>query len=158
MALAGLLLTETLFVSAAPANVARLDTPFAGLCRVSTTTSHPVPGLPSFNVGNARIAVAFPKGATFRAVPAGRAGMAFLQRDGWIRTKVGWFTARGKPRVTGRRVDGGGGRLRADVGPLSYSSTASFYPSLLYFPSFGCWRITAAAGGAHLTAIVEVIR
>jgi|tagenome__1003787_1003787.scaffolds.fasta_scaffold20797330_1 hypothetical protein len=129
-------------------------------CRVSRTTLHPVPGRPSFNFGNARIAVDLPKGARFVAIRDGspRGGSAFIQKDGWIRTKLGWFAARGAPRITGRRADGAGPRLRADVGPLSYTSNGSFYPSLIYFSSFGCWRITAAAGGARLSAIVVVTR
>jgi hypothetical protein len=127
-------------------------------CRVSST-SHPVPGRPSFNFGNARIAVDLPDGARFVAVPDGspRGGWAFIQKDGWIRAKIGWFTRRGTPRVIGRRVDGTGRRLRADVGALAYSG-GPFYPSLLYFPSFGCWKITATAGGARLDATVIVTR
>jgi len=127
-------------------------------CRVSETSFHPVPGRPSFNVGNSRIAVALPEDARFIAVPDGRPGGAFIQSDGWIRTKVGWFAARGAPSVTGHRVDGTGRRLRADVGPLSFASGGTFYPSLLYFPSFGCWKITATAGSARLTAVVDVVR
>ena len=129
----------------------------AGPCRVSSTSSHPVPGRPSFNFGNARLAVDLHAGGRVVAVPDGKPGSAWIQKDGWIRTKIGWFAARGTPRVTGRRADGTGRRLRADVGPLSYAS-GPFYPSLLYFPSFGCWRITATAGGAHLDATVNVIR
>jgi hypothetical protein len=129
-------------------------------CPVSKTTSHPVPGRSSFNFGNARIAVALPEGARFAAIPDGspRGGQAFIQKDGWIRTKLGWFAAHGTPRVGGRRVDGTGRTLRADVGPLSYTSNGPFYPSLLYFPMTGCWRITASAGGARLSAVVNVTR
>ena len=83
--------------------------------------------------------------------------MAFIQKDGWIRTKLGWFTPRVTPRVTGRRTDGTGRALRVDMGVRSYAS-GPFYPSLLYFPSLGCWRITATAGGSHLVAIVNVRR
>ncbi len=129
-------------------------------CPVSNTSSHPVHGRSSFNFGNARIAVDLPEGARFVAIPDGspRGGWAFIQKDGWIRTKLGWYTRRGTPRVTGRKVDGTGQRLRADVGPLSYSSGGAFYPSLLYFPSLGCWHVTATAGGARLSAIVNVTR
>ena len=131
----------------------------AGQCRVSSTTSLPVPGRSGFNFGNARIAVSLPKGARFLAVPEGSPGSAFIQKNGWIRAKMGWFSARGRPAVSGRRFDGTGRRLRADVGPLSYApGSGSFYPSLLYFPSFGCWRISATAGGARLDATVNVIR
>ena len=100
-----------------------------------------------------------PKGARIPAVAEGKPGVASIQKDGWIRTKVGWFSARGTPAVTGRRADGTGRRLRADVGPLSYAlGSGPFYPSLLYFPSFGCWRITATASGVRIDATVNVIR
>jgi hypothetical protein len=126
-------------------------------CPVSKTSSHPVPGRSSFNFGNARIAVDLPKAATFIAVPddSPRGGRAFIQKNGWIRTKVGWFTIRRTPHVTGRRTDATGRLLRVDMGSRSYAN-GPFYPSLLYFPSLGCWRITATAGGAHLIAIVNV--
>jgi len=117
-----------------------------------------VPGRPSFNFGNARIAVDLPNGARFVAVPDGKPGWAFIQRNGWIRTKLGWFTARGTPHVSGRRVDRTGRPLRADIGPLSSAPGGAFYPSLLYFPSLGCWSITATAAGARLTAVVNVVR
>jgi hypothetical protein len=128
-------------------------------CRVSKTSSHVVPGRSSFNFGNARIATHLPEGATFVAVPEGKpgGGMAFIQKDGWIRTKLGWFTPRVTPRVTGRRTDGTGRALHVDMGVRSYAN-GPFYPSLLYFPSLGCWRITATAGGSHLVAIVDVRR
>ena len=153
-------LAGALFASVATQQIAAGHETLAVPCRVSKTFSHPVPGRPSFNFGNAQIAVGLPEGARFVAIPDGspRGGQAFIQKDGWIRTKLGWFSARGTPRVTGRRVDGTGRALRADVGPLSSSSGGSFYPSLLYFSSFGCWRITAAAGGARLSAIVNVTR
>jgi hypothetical protein len=138
-------------------SVTASDLSSTGACRVSNT--HPVQGHSSFNLGNTRIAVALPKGATFAAVPEGRPGWAAIQNDGWIRTKLGWWTAHGAPSIVGRRLDQPARRLRADIGPLSFAAgTGSFYPSNLYFPSFGCWRITATADGAHLTAIVKVVR
>jgi hypothetical protein len=154
------LLGGALLVAGSADHIVQHDAAAAQLCRVSKTSSHPVPGRPSFNVGNARIAVDLPDGATFVAVPDGspHGGWAFIQKNGWIRTKLGWFSAHGAPRVTGRRADGTGRPLRADVGPLSSTSGGPFYPSLLYFPSFGCWRITATAGLAHLSAIVSVTR
>ncbi|WP_147281207.1 hypothetical protein [Gaiella occulta] len=156
----GVVLAGAVFASAATQQVAARQATGAERCRVSNTSSHPAAKRPSFNFGNARIAVDLPEGARFAAVPDGsaRGGWAVIQKDGLIRTKLGWFTIRGTPRVTGRRVDGTGRQLRSDVGPLSYSSSGPFYPSLLYFPSFGCWRVTAAAGGAHLSAIVNVTR
>src|SRR3954449_3659790 len=130
-------LAEVLCVSEATAQVSGSHASAADRCRVSSTSSRPVPGRPSFNFGNARIAVDLPKGARFVAIRDGspRGGSAFIQKDGWIRTKLGWFAARGAPRITGRRADGAGPRLRADVGPLSFTSNGTFYPSRLYFPS-----------------------
>jgi hypothetical protein len=153
-----MLLMGALFVTVSTESAGSRTTA-AQSCHVSKTSSHPVPGRSSFNFGNARIAVHLPDGARFIAIPDGspRGGMAFIQKDGWLRTKVGWFTVRRTPRVTGRRTDGTGRRLRVDMGVRSYAN-GPFYPSLLYFPSFGCWRITATAGGASLTAIVNVTR
>ena len=127
-------------------------------CAVSSPTQHPVRSRPSFNFGNSRIAVALPRRSTFVAVPEGQAGGAFIQDDGWIRTKVGWWRKRGELRVTGRRLDAPARRLRADVGPPSWTSSGEFIPSLLYFPSTGCWRLTATAGGARLDAVVRVVK
>ena len=158
VAMATLPLAGALLLSGPAGKLSVRASPAAAPCLVSNTSSHPVPGRPSFNLGNARIAVELPNGATFDAVPDGRRGWAFIQRNGWIRTKLGRFTARGMPRVSGRRVDQAGHALRADIGPLSSALGGTFYPSLLYFPSFGCWRITATAGGASLTAIVNVVR
>src|SRR5437764_11459823 len=114
----GVVLAITLLGSGGTQGTAVRDAHAAAACRVSSTSSHPVPGRPSFNFGNARIAVDLPKGARFLAIPDGspRGGSAFIQKDGWIRTKLGWFASRGAPRITGHRVDGTGRRLRADVG------------------------------------------
>jgi hypothetical protein len=156
----GVVLAGVLLLSAGVEQIAIGDaTATGGVCRVSNTSGHPVRGRSSFNFGNKRIAVNLPQHAKFVAVPDGRGGAwAFIQRNSWIRTKLGWFTARGTPSITGRRVDSTGRRLRADVGQLASDSDGPFYPSLLYFPTFGCWRITATAGSAHLTAIVSVTR
>jgi hypothetical protein len=155
----GVVLAGVLLLSQVAEHITVRDATAAGICRVSKTSSHPVPDRSSFNFGNKRIAVDLPEHATFVAVPDGKPGWASIQRNGWIRAKVAWFSARGTPAVTGRRVDGTSRRLRADVGPLSFAlGSGPFYPSLLYFPSFGCWRITATAGGARLTAIVKVTR
>lgn len=151
-------LAGALLLIGAPTNVAVHGAAAADSCPVSKTSLHPVPGRPSFNVGNARIAVALPEGARLVAVPDGRAGWASIQSNGWIRAKLGWFTSRGAPTIAGHRTDGVGRPVRASVGELSGTSAGTFYPSVLYFPSFGCWRITARAGNAHLTATVDVVR
>ena len=125
-------------------------------CPVSRPTAHP---RPYFDFGNKRIAVNLPPHATFVAVRDGKPGGAWVQADGWIRTKVGWWAAATAPVVTGRRLDRPARPLRADVGVLSYAVPGGpFYPSLLFFPSVGCWRITATSGHARLVAVVRVSR
>ena len=124
-------------------------------CRTSAT--RPVAGNQTFNLGNRRIAVALPKRATFVAVPEGQPGWAWVQANGWISTKIGWWTKRGTPHVVGRRIDGLALPLRVDMGRRTYANVA-FYPSILHFPSAGCWRITATASSATLVAIVKVVK
>jgi len=130
----------------------------AAACHLSATSGRPVAGRPSFNYGNAKIAVALPPRATYAAVPDDEPGSAWVQSNGWIRAKVGWWHARGTVRVSGKRLDAPAPPLRADVGPLSSAPGGTFVPSLLYFPSAGCWRLTATAGGARLVAVVRVLK
>jgi hypothetical protein len=150
----GLVLVAPLSATSAPA----VEQAFR--CRVSTTTTRPVPGRPSFNFGNRRVAVALPPRATFAAIPDGTPGgaNAFIQKDGSIRTKLGWWAARGALRVSGQRLDRPARPLRADVGAMSSTPSGPFIPSLLYFSSTGCWQLTATAGSARLQAIVRVVR
>jgi hypothetical protein len=88
MVLVGVLL----FVGGAQ-RIAVGDVSAAVVCRVSNTSMDPVRGRPSFNFGSARLAVDLPDGARFAAIPAGSPGgaNAFIQKNGWIRTKTGWF-------------------------------------------------------------------
>jgi hypothetical protein len=68
--------------------------------------------------------------------------------------KVGWFRPEGAPLViTGRRIDGEAPPLEAEV-PCCYSTR--FQASGLYFPTEGCWEITAKASGSELSFVVWV--
>ncbi|MBD0349455.1 MAG: hypothetical protein ICV59_09915 [Thermoleophilia bacterium] len=154
----GLVVVAAVTLVAAGSGSPAAATEGASGCAVSRPGGEPVPGRSSFNFGNRRIAVALPPRATFVAVRDGRPGGAWVQRDGTIRTKVGWWRARGELRIAGRRLDRRSAPLRADVGPLSWTSQGVFVPSELFFPSVGCWRITATAGGARLDAVVRVVR
>ena len=142
--------------TAAPADRGGGATAFR--CAVSSLTERPVPGRPAFNFGNRGIAVSLPPRATFVAVPEGTPGHAWVQRDGWIRTKIGWWRAHGTLRLVGRRIDRPARPLRAEIGSVSWDSGGEFIPSLLYFASVGCWRITATAGDARLSVIVRVVK
>ena len=129
----------------------------ASRCQVSTTT--PLAARPSFNVGTLRLAVSLPNHATFVAVPEGRPGGAWVMPDGSIRTKVGWLSRKGTPRVSGRRLDRPARPLDADVGMESFVlGSGPFYPSRLVFPTVGCWQISARNSEARLTVVVRVVK
>jgi hypothetical protein len=86
--------------------------------------------------------------------------MAVIERDGWIRLKLGWW--RGVPGrlvITGRRIDRPGARhLRAEVPPNESYGATGFIPSLIHFSSAGCWRVAGKQGGARLTFVVKVTK
>ncbi len=113
----------------------------------------------SFDDGNRRLRVEiyWPRG-TLVAGPLPDGGeMAHANADGSISAKVGWW--RSSPRqltVSGRRLDRPAPPLRADVAP-AYSYGA-FLPSILTFPTTGCWRVEGRVGGARLAFVVRVTR
>ena len=132
--------------------------PLAAAARCPVSATAPIPGRTAFNVGTPRLAVALPKDATFVAVREGRPGGAWVQQDGWIRTKLGWLSPGRAPRVEGRRIDGRGRPLRVNMGVSSSSESGRFYPSLLYFPSAGCWKLTAHSASVRLDFVVRVAK
>lgn len=64
--------------------------------------------------------------------------------------------ASGKLEVTGKRLDANESPLRASVNP-AYGDTG-FQPTLITFPTPGCWQVTGRAGDASLTFVTRVIR
>ena len=74
-----------------------------------------------------------------------------VQEDG---IKVGWFRPEGAElKITGRRLDGYAPPLEAHV-PCCYPTR--FQSSGLYFPTEGCWEVTAKANDSTLIFIVTV--
>lgn len=68
--------------------------------------------------------------------------------------KVGWFRPAGATlAITGRRVDGLASPLDAHV-PCCYPTR--FQATGLYFPTSGCWEVTARAAGSELSFVVWV--
>jgi hypothetical protein len=68
--------------------------------------------------------------------------------------KVGWYRPAGaKLEITGRRLDGEAPPLRAEV-PCCYPTR--FQASGLYFPTAGCWEVTARAADSELVFVVWV--
>jgi len=67
--------------------------------------------------------------------------------------KVLWVRPGMAVNVTGTRLDGTAGPLRADI-PSGYYT--SFQASGLYFPSAGCWQVNAVATGESLRFVVKI--
>ena len=68
--------------------------------------------------------------------------------------KVLWFRTQGETiTVTGQRLDGAAPQMTADMGhepPLSVQGSG------LKFPSDGCWRIDASAGGEKMSFVKKI--
>ena len=133
----------------------------AARCQVtvaSVATRPPKPVPPSFNYGNATIAVALnPANGRLVAgrLPSG-GSRATINRNGSIYAKYGWWRAgAAKPVITGWLVDDPRRRLRADV-PGGYGS--GFQTTGLTFPSIGCWRVTGKLRKASLAFTVLVTK
>jgi hypothetical protein len=114
--------------------------------------------------GNALLSVGpvaglWPKGT----VVFERGGSGLVTRDGALRMKFGWERgARGKLRVTGRRLDGEAPPLQSHV-PCCYGENGEtgFQASYLIFPTPGCWEVTAQVGereDSKLTFITRVVK
>jgi hypothetical protein len=100
----------------------------------------------------------------WRAGPL-RAGMltdggyaATIESDGSIRTKVGWWRGlSGELVITGRRLDASAPPLRATSSSMGYGPSG-FQPSLLTFPTVGCWKVVGTLGPAKLAFVVKVTK
>jgi hypothetical protein len=73
------------------------------------------------------------------------------------RTKTAWFRpARTKLEVTGRRLDGDAAPLVVETSPSGDEYRHMFQPSIMIFPTPGCWEVTAKAGGSTARFVVKV--
>jgi hypothetical protein len=68
--------------------------------------------------------------------------------------KMGWFRPSGATlEISGWRLDAQSTEIHADF-PCCYPTR--FQASGVYFPSAGCWEVTARAAGSQLTFVVMV--
>ena len=75
----------------------------------------------------------------------------YVKEDGF---KEGWFRPAGAElQITGHRLDGLSLPMKAHV-PCCYPTR--FQATSLYFPTAGCWKVTAKATDSILTFIVQV--
>jgi hypothetical protein len=73
------------------------------------------------------------------------------------RTKTAWFRpARTKLEVTGRRLDGDAQPLFVETSPSGEEYRHMFQPSIMIFPTAGCWEITAKAATSEARFVVKV--
>ncbi len=84
------------------------------------------------------------------------AGPRFLEPDGSIGMKFGWWRATaGQLQIDGRRLDAPAGALRASV-PEGYG-TSGFQASGVSFRTEGCWQVTGRTETTSLTFVTFVI-
>ena len=107
-----------------------------------------------FTIGNGQIWTnLWPNGVVlFR-----KGGAGFVLPDGSLKMKFLWWLAVNGPlTITGRRLDAPAPSLKAEMSPRARG--AGFQPSLLVFPTSGCWEVTAKAGGSTLTFVTAVVK
>lgn len=122
--------------------------PRAG-CPVTRAGWQPPPGQEE-----GRLWVAFgPTGGTYRVprqsvAPDGSLGVKFAWRRG--------PGVRGGVKVEARRLDRRAPPVRRRISPHGYGLTG-LQASGIGFPTAGCWRVTASAGGARLTFVLLLV-
>jgi hypothetical protein len=86
-----------------------------------------------------------------------RADSRFVERDGSIGWKLGWWRiATGTLTITGRRLDASAPPLRSSI-PDGYG-LSGFQASGVSFPTPGCWAVTGTVGGSELSFVTLVVR
>ena len=127
----------------------------AARCRV-TVPGEAFPAGGGSNYGNRSLGVGlWPKGVLVAGRLRDGASFADIAAHGAVEAKLGWwrFTS-GRLRVDGERLDGAGPPLRVEV-PAGYGARG-FQPTMLRFPSPGCWAVVGSVGAARLRFVVRV--
>ncbi|HWT05488.1 MAG TPA: hypothetical protein VN224_07005 [Xanthomonadales bacterium] len=85
-----------------------------------------------------------------------RLGRMFLTPEGSIRYKFGWYMAGPDAlTVSARRLDADAAPARWVIGTAG--GEPRMHPSNVFFPTPGCWEITASTpGSAPLTFVIEL--
>jgi hypothetical protein len=111
----------------------------------------------AFDYRNGALAVDLWPDGVLHAGPLPGGGIyAEIRSDGSILAKLGWWRdASGKLGIEGERLDGTAPPLRARV-PDGYGEQG-FQPTLLTFPTAGCWQIVGSVAGRQLGFVVRVV-
>jgi hypothetical protein len=87
---------------------------------------------------------------------------AFIEPDGSVGMKFPWWAKgdRGTLSLAARRLDAEapGARIGAINRGTGAPRGTRFWSSGLFFPTVGCWEITARVGGASLTFVALVVK
>jgi hypothetical protein len=123
-----------------------------------TKTETPVA---TFNYGNGglRAELYWPRGTVTAGILPDGGQIATINKDGSIGLKVGWY--RGLPGqlvIRGQRLDAPAPPLRANAGTVASYGREGFVPSILTFPTIGCWRVVGAVKHARLSFTVRVTK
>jgi len=112
-----------------------------------------VPGRASAFYGNDAVAVVlWPEGTiTFRP-----GGPGFVLSDSSLQMKFLWAKARYPMSIEGRRLDATAPPLRSDID--HHFDDENFQPSMLIFPSPGCWEVTSRVRQSSLTFVTRVVQ
>jgi hypothetical protein len=129
----------------------------SGPCPATSPNGKSPASSDGFNHGNRSLAVAlWPKGRLVAGPLPDGGSYAEIKPDGSIVAKLGWWRGvEGPLTIRGERLDGSSAPLRAAVPQSGYGSTG-FLPSLLMFPTQGCWKVVGSIGRANLTFVVLV--
>jgi hypothetical protein len=121
-----------------------------GGCPVTSASWRPPPGH-----REGRLWIAFgPTGGIYRVPPEN------VAPDGSLGVKIAWQRGpgiRSRVRVEARRLDAPAPPVRRLISARGYGLTG-LQASGIAFPTQGCWRVTAAVGGARLTFVLLVLK
>jgi hypothetical protein len=126
-----------------------------GACRVTVPNGRRPSGETHspFGHGNGALFTSLWPAGTILATPE------HVRPDGAIEMKFGWWrgaSARGRLRITGRRLDAPAPPLQASI-PTGYGPTG-WQATGLTFPTEGCWEVTGSAGRARLAFVTRVMK
>jgi hypothetical protein len=89
--------------------------------------------------------------------PANRVGDFYDLKHAWVTVDgTGGFARRHGPPKVSAVLLGGHGRADGSSGGYAYSGALEFWPTVVRFPSEGCWAEIASIGDVTVRLVVRV--